>query len=537
MLKIGILIRDFESLENWELRIIEGIKNDPDLELTLLIMNRSEKRDSKSIKKSFGEYLFNKQIQIEKKRYLNNLQDVNKELILDFLNTIPIKELNEKRNDFPRNDSQKIKKYRLDVILKLDCKIVSIEMSLTAKHGVWFLSHSDLSLKRGGFPGFWEVLLKEPVVTVSLIQLSDQKGMGNIIDKAHYNLKPDSSVKTNNVIKESSVSFLIKNLKRLSKEGIVQTKDKMNLSNFDLALNIKPVLLYYFDFYGDYINRKTKSILESSEKRNQQWTLFIGQGKFMDADLSKLNPVKVQNDEFWADPFLFQYQNEYFVFFEKYSYKTKKGIISCGKVKDNQLVDVIDVLEKDYHLSYPFIFKEDGEIFMMPETGENKRLEIYKCINFPNKWVLYSTAFEGEAVQDTTLYIDVQKQKWLFLNKVVAPNVDRTSELYIYKIDSLRLKKIEPHKQNPVLIDSRVARNGGGIFMYKGKTYRPSQSNTDGVYGKALNINQIKKMTIGEYKEKVIRKVEPNFKKNLLSIHHLHQIDKMFVFDAAYDRL
>ena len=29
---------------------------------------------------------------------------------------------------------------------------------------------------------------------------------------------------------------------------------------------------------------------------------------------------------------------------------------------------------------------------MMQETNENRRLEIYKCITFPNKWELYSTS-------------------------------------------------------------------------------------------------------------------------------------------------
>ncbi len=254
----------------------------------------------------------------------------------------------------------------------------------------------------------------------------------------------------------------------------------------------------------------------------------------MESDLSKLKPVELPKNEFWADPFLIKYKDDHYVFFESYSYIIKKGKICCGRVKNGQLVDVVDVLDLDYHLSYPFIFKEDGNIFMIPETGENKRLEIYKCINFPDQWELYATAFDGEHVQDSTLYIDKQKQKWLFLNKVLSPNMDRTSELYIYKVDSLKLNRIEPHKQNPVIIDSRVARNGGAIFEYKNNIYRPSQSNTDGVYGKALNINQILKLTIEEYQEELIKKVEPDFQKGLVSIHHLHQIDGMFVFDAAF---
>ena len=72
-------------------------------------------------------------------------------------------------------------------------------------------------------------------------------------------------------------------------------------------------------------------------------------------------------------------------FFENYSYNSKKGKISCGKIIDNKIVDVKDALDLDYHLSYPFIFKENDNIYMIPEANANRRLEIYKCVNFPNK--------------------------------------------------------------------------------------------------------------------------------------------------------
>ena len=59
-----------------------------------------------------------------------------------------------------------------------------------------------------------------------------------------------------------------------------------------------------------------------------------------------------------------------------------------------------------------------------------------------------------------------------------------------------------------MLIDARVARNGGCMFSFEGKTYRPSQSNTHAIYGRALNINEVKKLTIDEYIENTIITVE-----------------------------
>ena len=58
MIKIGILIREFETLENWELRIIENIKNDPGIELCLLIKHILTGEGAQVQKKSIGQFLY-----------------------------------------------------------------------------------------------------------------------------------------------------------------------------------------------------------------------------------------------------------------------------------------------------------------------------------------------------------------------------------------------------------------------------------------------------------------------------------------------
>ncbi len=61
-----------------------------------------------------------------------------------------------------------------------------------------------------------------------------------------------------------------------------------------------------------------------------------------------------------------------YVFYETYEYHTKKGKISCGVLDDGNITNLVDVLNLDYHLSYPYIFEEDGEIYLMPETLETR---------------------------------------------------------------------------------------------------------------------------------------------------------------------
>ena len=547
-MKIGILIKNFKLLGNWELRIIDEIIKSPHLELVLLIQDGRKGYDSpKSLKAKLrrlfksrnliGTLLFNLQLKVEIKLFKKKLT-VNKSKIIEELNKvnkIGVKPLRKGYLDiFDKNSVKEIEKYDLDIILRHEFNIIRGELLNVPKYGIWSFHHADNSINRGGPPGFWEIVFNQSSVGVTLQKLTPELDGGLVIDKAFYN--PHWSViKTSQDIYEGSVSLLFKNIRKLR-------YDKFNPKSSELYFNplykvpkLGFVLKYLFNFYFK-ITHKILQIINYRifGTRYNCWTLFIGKGSFLDSTLYRLKPVKMPRNEFWADPFIFKHKDKNYIFFENYDYKTKKGKISCGRIKNSQLVDVDDVIEKEYHMSYPFIFKENEDVFLIPETSENNRLEIYKCVDFPFNWELHSTVFEGEKIIDASVYICKNKNKWLFLNKSAGINAPDNSDLYIYKVNSPDFKELEPHKNNPVIINSKVARNGGGIFEYKNETYRPSQANIDGIYGRGLNINKIKKLTINEYVEETIITTQPNFDKGLISMHHLHQSNDIFVIDADY---
>ena len=165
---------------------------------------------------------------------------------------------------------------------------------------------------------------------------------------------------------------------------------------------------------------------------------------------------------------------------------------------------------------------------MIPESSANNRLEVYKCNRFPDSWSLYSTAFNGEKVKDCNIHKDQNDNLWIFLNKKYN-NSDDCSDLYIYKIDSLKFKKIYSHKLNPVITDSKVARNAGPLFYFDNKLFRPSQININGQYGVGININQISNLTLHEYNEQLVKQYTPNFNKKINGLHHLHFKDDFVV--------
>jgi len=550
-MRIAILIKEFENLSNWELRIINEIKNNPRLELSLLIQDgRVGDQNQNSLKNKirrfvssgnfWGKLLFKIQGLVEEKLF-KEIKTVDKEKTITFLQTIDTIKVSPKRKGFldifNDSDADRIAAYKPDIILRHEFNIIRGPiLTRSAKYGIWSFHHADNSINRGGPVGFWEIVLRQEAIGVTLQQLTPELDGGLVIDKAFFNIHR-SFLKTSTLAFEGSVSLLFKNIEKLLRGEYSPTKSMVYSNPLYRAPNVRYTLNYMWQFYGySFLKLKNLALYKFLGTREDCWTLFIGKGNFLDATLFRLKPVKLPKDEFWADPFLFEYENQDYVFFENYSYTTKRGKISCGKIEKGQVVNVELVLDLDYHLSYPFIFKEAGEIYLMPETEENKRLEIYRCIDFPTKWELVTTAFEGEMVVDAHFYDDENNKKWLFLNKKVDKATVPENELFIYQVDSIRLNRLIPHSQNPILIDARTARNGGAIFRYGNAVYRPSQRNIDARYGKALNINKIKKLTIDDYVEEHVMTVEPNFHKGLDLMHHLHQTENGFVIDAAYKR-
>lgn len=550
-LSIGILVEELNCLSNWQLRIIQELLNRLEIEVVLIsktdgetvppVINSKIKFFNKSAPRfNLANILLQRQLWLEERLFFKRPHSTEIRDIISRLTNVRRLALNVLNHNgvqkFSIDGIKKINNVHLDVIVNLDNLKGLEEISKLATHGIWDFMFADSILDKYGPTGFWEVVNQHEGICFSLLNDTGNESKKHIIDTAFFN-RGWSITETRNTVQEGAVSVFSKAINSLLDGNFQPIKLKVAISSETQNLNVLSVLRYALGFY---VNTGLKIWEKIGNKifawRPERWSIFLGEGVFMDASLEDSKPLDMPNNEFWADPFLFKYKDSTYLFFENYSYLTKRGKISCGVVDGNDLIDVIDILDMDYHLSFPYIFEEDGEVFLMPEASENERLEIYRATEFPTTWELYSTAFEGERVADAFFHTDENKQKWLFLNKQMATTSPMNSELYIYKVDSIKLETIEPHAQNPVIIDARVARNGGSIFSYEGQLYRPSQRNTDAIYGRALNINKIEKLSLKEYCEKTERVVRPSFDKKLMAMHHVHQLDDQFVFDAAYRR-
>ncbi|MDR5759814.1 hypothetical protein [Caballeronia sp. LZ035] len=212
------------------------------------------------------------------------------------------------------------------------------------------------------------------------------------------------------------------------------------------------------------------------------------------------------SDRFFADPFPWRdAAGQYHLFFEDLPYATGKGVIS--HVVLDPATNTWDappriVLERPYHLSYPFIFDYEGEVFMIPETSGNRTIEVYRAAPFPDTWVHHATLMQDILAADTTLLHEANTW-WLFttIEQGEGPNWD---ELHLYNAPT-PFGPWHPHPGNPIVSDCRRARMAGNIFRDdEGRLVRPAQD-CEREYGAAVWFCEITKLDMREYAESPIR--------------------------------
>ena len=86
----------------------------------------------------------------------------------------------------------------------------------------------------------------------------------------------------------------------------------------------------------------------------------------------------------FADPMLYRRGDARWLFAEAMDLAASKGHIeACELYDDGTAGPWQRVLEEDFHLSFPLVFDWDGETWMIPESGADHSLRLYRCRAFP----------------------------------------------------------------------------------------------------------------------------------------------------------
>ena len=213
-------------------------------------------------------------------------------------------------------------------------------------------------------------------------------------------------------------------------------------------------------------------------------------------DGGEYSPVPTDNP-YVADPFLFVQDGITYLFYEML--KAKKGVLGCFRRENGSWKDLGLVLEEPWHLSYPQVIKENGRVFMIPEScdfgGRFARgaVRLYEPKDFPFGW-RETAQLINEPFSDSTL---CRKDGHFYLS-CDREHPHESAELW--QAPSLTGPWTQ-HPQSAAHNQSKRLRRCGGAFQeVDGRLFRIAQD-CNGAYGKRLFKVPVERLSPTEYRE------------------------------------
>ena len=163
---------------------------------------------------------------------------------------------------------------------------------------------------------------------------------------------------------------------------------------------------------------------------------------------------------------------------------------------------VTELIKKDTHLSYPFVYQEDDVTYIIPEESASGMLNLYKWDPENRKVEFVQTILDIPAIDASVLKHG--GKYYIFTGiKGKAPN----EKLFIFYADQLEGPYLS-HSCNPVKVSPKGARMGGAFVLDHEKILRPSQYSVQH-YGEKIVFQKIVKLSPTEYVEESFDELKP----------------------------
>jgi hypothetical protein len=229
----------------------------------------------------------------------------------------------------------------------------------------------------------------------------------------------------------------------------------------------------------------------------------------------------------WADPFLLRHGGSTVCFVEDLVYATGRAHITALELEGNGARELGAALREPFHLSFPFVFRSAGELYMCPEASSSGRLTLYRCAEFPLKWVPAATLLEAAAADP--LLFERGGRWWLLANVDRSGTRDHDAELHAFWSDDLLSGRWTPHPLNPVKTDAMGGRNAG-LLEEGGRLLRLGQLPAFDRYGRGVRAFEIVELSETAYREEERSELAPP--PGWAGVHHFSRDGGV----SAYDR-
>jgi hypothetical protein len=418
---------------------------------------------------------------------------------------------------------------RLDVAFALGDVDVNL-LDGAARHGVWRYCFGEECDHEETYAGAREVTEGAPV-TASGVIARTAPGEERLVYQSRSRTLPHSIEKNRDNLQRKSIDFAARALGQLHRCGAEWFEQ---LPRVPAARRpAQGGVPGSGELLGGLCRLGARIAHRAVQKATtvEQWFLGyrFGAAQPWSGDLSGYTLMMPPRDRYWADPFPLERAGRHYIFYEELMFATGKAHINVVEVSpDGTRHEPIKVLDRPYHLSYPFLIEHEGELYMIPESGANRTVEIYRCARFPHDWRLEKVLLRGARFVDATIH-RAHGRWWMFVN-AGADGTELHDELHLYYADDL-LGEWRPHAANPVKSDVRSARPAGRLYEQGGVLYRPAQICTP-LYGSGISINQVARLSPYDYLEREVARVLPSHPASLLGLHTVNRAGELAVIDG-----
>jgi len=215
-------------------------------------------------------------------------------------------------------------------------------------------------------------------------------------------------------------------------------------------------------------------------------------------------PVVVRSpwSGYWADPFVWHHDGRTWLLVEEYEYLKSRGRLLALELDEAlQVCRQVQPLAFAHHVSFPFLFEQQGRLYMVPETHRADCVDLYLCEAFPDRWQRAQRLLRNVDAADSVVFF--HDDRWWMISSLWEAGDSRRYLGIFWSFDLLA----PDWTAHPVNRERRYhgagrssLRNAGPIVAHEGALLRPVQVNPH-YYGESLSVMRIERLNQDEFSE------------------------------------
>lgn len=503
-MRFGLLVNG-PFLQRWQYQTVQHLLDDG--HILVVAVGREETFQPVSFFSKVAKYPYQWFIYRFWQRFFfrpkaKNIIDISEILTgIDTIKCLP--EVRGKTEWIPDEVVGRVRQHNPDFLLRFGFNIIRGGILEAAVYGVWSFHHDDEQVIRGGPPGFWEVFNGHNTNGVMLQRLTEKLDAGPIIDKIWLPVIRHSYKAHLDMLLSESAFMPARACRSIALHG-VKTRVPETVGRLYRNPKNMSMLRFMLKIPARRIGFHLQQLF-----RQESWCigLAVADHKTMTIrpELSDLSVRWIKHPDrtqYFADPFIVDFQGQTIILAEQFSYHTGRGrLVRLLPENDYQAVEV--QTPDELHRSFPFLFVHGGKLFCLPECYTSRTITLFEFNPDNNHLENPRVLLRNVDALDPLLF-EHEGRWWLLYSRKHLPGI----QLFAWYAES-PFGPFRPHRLNPLKTDPRSTRNAGAPFMMNGFLIRPAQD-IAGTYGKAVVMNRVEVLTPEDFSESPLGRLEPD---------------------------